>query len=107
MSRSLAFPVCSFAAIARSESLEQPIDAIVGGRLLAALALLGAPSISGFPLEGLADLLDLRVGEMLDADEIGARLGDGTKQLVQFGLDRGTVAILAVLDQKHHQEGYD
>jgi hypothetical protein len=44
---------------------------------------------------------------MLDADEGAARLVDRAQQLVQLGLHRRGVAILAVLDQEDDQEGDD
>jgi hypothetical protein len=47
------------------------------------------------------------VGQMLDADELLARRVDRAEHLVELGLHRGGVAILAVLDQEDHQEGDD
>src|SRR5438067_1675476 len=44
---------------------------------------------------------------MLDADELLARLVDCAQELVELGLHRRTVAVLAVLDQEYHQEGDD
>src|SRR3569833_4674659 len=43
---------------------------------------------------------------MLDSDEGIVRLADAD-QLVELDLDRGTVAVLRVLDEKDHQEGHD
>ena len=59
------------------------------------------------PLERGPDQLDLLIGEMLDADELLARFVDGAEELVELGLHRRPVAVLAVLDQEHHQEGDD
>ena len=47
------------------------------------------------------------VAQMLDPDELLARFVDGAEELVELGLHRRGIAILAVLDQEHHQEGDD
>src|SRR6185503_16207433 len=44
---------------------------------------------------------------MLDPDELLARLVDGAEEFVELGLHRRAIAVLAVLDQEHHQEGDD
>ncbi len=53
------------------------------------------------------DLLDLVLRQMLDADEVGARLLYGPQQLVQFRLHRGGIPVLGILYEKNHQEGDD
>ena len=63
--------------------------------------------VLGMALERRAHKLDLAVGQMLDADEWLARLVDRAQQLVELGLHRRAVAVLAVLDQEHQQEGHD
>ena len=53
------------------EAVEQPVDGVVGGLLLAFFF-----HLLGLALERGADELDLLVGQMLDADELLARLVD-------------------------------
>jgi hypothetical protein len=43
---------------------------------------------------------------MLNADESVLRAARAD-QLIKFGLDRRTVAVLSALDQKHHEERHD
>src|SRR6185369_1101453 len=45
--------------------------------------------------------------QVLDADELVARMADGADQLVELGLDRRSVAVLRVLDEEDHQERDD
>src|SRR3546814_18066088 len=52
----------------------------------------------------VANLADLDIGQMLDADEFGPRLLDRAQNLVELGLHRRTVAVLTVLDQQHGQD---
>src|SRR3546814_10304152 len=55
----------------------------------------------------VANLADLDIGQMLDADEFGPRLLDRAQNLVELGLHRRAVAVLTVLDQEHGQKGED
>ena len=57
-------------------------------------------------LAAFEDVVELGVGEVLDADELVLGLR-GADQLVELGLKGGVVAVLGVLDQEHHQEGDD
>jgi hypothetical protein len=43
---------------------------------------------------------------MFDSNERVLRSA-GPNQLIEFGLDRGAIAVLRVLDQKDHQESND
>ena len=63
------------------------------------------PSAACLDLQVLPDLLDLLVRHVLDANKWIARIPDGTDQLVELGLHRRAVAILAVLDQEHGEKG--
>src|SRR3546814_16901084 len=53
--------------------------------------------------EGIADLLDLGIGLVLDPDEAVARAVERADKLVELGLHRRGVAILRILDQEYHQ----
>src|SRR3546814_14221051 len=57
--------------------------------------------------EGIADLLDLGIGLVLDPDEAVARAVERADKLVELGLHRRGVAILRILDQEYHQKGDD
>ena len=52
----------------------------------------------------LAQLVELFLGQLLDAD-VAVLRSAGANDLVELGFDRGTVAVLRVLDQEDHQEG--
>jgi hypothetical protein len=52
------------------------------------------------------NVLKLLVGQVLYADEIVLRSAD-TNEFVKFHLDRGSVSVLGILDEKDHQEGND
>src|SRR5690606_12762177 len=74
----------SLARAPRLVAIEQPLDADMRGRALARLAVVA----TGLVLERGADLLDLRVGQVLDADELRARALDRADQFVELGLHR-------------------
>src|SRR3954449_1574245 len=63
--------------------------------------------VPGNFLQHLAKLLQLDLGQMLDPDELVASMADRPDQLVELALDRGSVAVLRILDQEHHQESDD
>jgi hypothetical protein len=50
--------------------------------------------------------LNFVIGEVLDADKSILCMRAPNK-LVQFGLQRGTISILGVLDNKYHKEGHN
>ena len=54
----------------------------------------------------VAQLFNLFLGQMLDADEHVLERAD-TDQLVELHLNRGIVAVLRVLDQENHQKRDD
>src|SRR5947209_11510560 len=83
------------------ETFEEAVDSILGGLLLRALQLLR------MPLERGADEFDLLVRQMFNPDELFACLVDGAQQFVELCLHRRAVAVLAVLDQEHHEERHD
>src|SRR5215218_6720293 len=58
-------------------------------------------------VELVRDLGELLVREMLESDEVRARLGEAADQLVQFQLHRRGVPVLGVLDQEDDQERAD
>jgi hypothetical protein len=58
------------------------------------------------PLALVADFLQLVVGQMFDPDKRIMR-GADANEFVQLDLNGGTIAVLGILDQKHHQEGND
>ena len=75
------------------------------GRRRLGRQLLLALELGRLLFEREPDELDLLVGQMLDADELGARLADRAQQFVELGLDRRAVPVLAVLDEEHGEEG--
>ncbi len=80
---------------------EQTVDAILGLRffLFSVLATLH--------LKFLADVLDLVVRVMFDADELGAGVVERSDNFVEFGLHCRAISVLGVLDQEDHQERDD
>ena len=54
---------------------------------------------------GLAQLFDLFVVEFLQVDQQVSRTFGDPDQLVQFNLERLSIAVLRALDQENHQEG--
>src|SRR3954470_3336260 len=54
-----------------------------------------------------AVLLKALVVDLLEVEECIVGALGGADQLVQLELDRGRIAVLRVLDQKHHQKGDD
>jgi hypothetical protein len=75
-------------------------------RLAAASACPGGDLRLGLSLVPGPNLVERHLGQMFDADE---HVLDGASpgRLVKLGLNGGGIAILGVLNQKHHQEGYD
>src|SRR5207245_2395705 len=53
------------------------------------------------------ELLKLLVGKVLEIDEFIARVFDCANEFVQFQMNRFGVAVLRVLNQKHHQKSDD
>ena len=58
-------------------------------------------------LERLADLANLRIGEVLYSDKLDPRVIERTNDLVEFGLNCGSIPVLAVLDKEHGKECQD
>jgi hypothetical protein len=64
---------------------------------------IGCHSRLGPGLTGFANLADLVEGEVFDSNE-SVLSSAGPNELIEFGLDRGAIPVLRVLDQKDHQE---
>ncbi len=59
------------------------------------------------PLEFFFEFLQLFVGKLFKIDKFITRTFNGADQLVELQLNGFPVAVLSVLNQEHHQEGYD
>ena len=57
------------------------------------------------PLELFLEFLQFFIGKILEIDELIARVFDCSNQFVQFQMNCFGIAVLRVLNQKHHQEG--
>ena len=53
------------------------------------------------------ELVELRVGQLLEIDKPGPGLRDGAEQLVELQVDGSGIAVLRVLDEEHDEEGDD
>src|SRR5438876_4765228 len=58
-------------------------------------------------LKLLFELLQVLIGEIFEIDKFIARAPDGADELIQLQLHGLGVAVLCVLNKKHHQEGND
>ena len=58
-------------------------------------------------LESVANALDLGIGEVLDPDELVARIAHRPDQLIELEVDGFGVAVLGVLDHEHDEERDD
>jgi len=84
--------------------VEQTIDRVWRCLLLLGLFL---AQLLRVLFERCSHKLDLRVGQVFDANELFPCLVDRAQEFVELRLHRRAVPILAVLDQEHHQEGDD
>ena len=55
----------------------------------------------------MADLFKFIVSQMLDPDKFITCGFDRADQLVELGLNRGCIAVLRILNEKHDQKGND
>jgi len=58
-------------------------------------------------LELFFELFQVFVRKLFKIHKFISRAFDGAKELIQFEVDRFGVAVLRILDQKHHEEGHD
>ena len=70
-----------------------------------------SPQVGARPLGELdvsrLEAVELRLGELLEVEELVVCTFDRTDQLVELELDSGTIPVLSVLDEEHHEERDD
>ena len=63
--------------------------------------------VTTFLFKDRLDPFQFRFCQMFDSDELVPRRGYGADQFIDLGLNGRAVAILRILDQEDHEEGYD